>query len=173
MHRKRVTCELHDSYFRLLTIKHAIPKIEWAIEWAWNYYITQSRQTSDSWSWIKRRDVVGKATPGRWGPWGPWWVGVQRSCWEDVVKKASRVGPWASRWAALENEKGTTLSAIRVGGQYIAVLFGLKLPLTIKPWITFWNPYNKVRGIFFKEVFARRYSLRRYVSSIYMYYVFV
>ena len=46
MHRKRVTCELHDSYFRLMTIKHAILKaaevthsggqlwgdIEWAIE---------------------------------------------------------------------------------------------------------------------------------------------
>ena len=28
MHWKRVTCELHDSYFRLMTIKHAIPKIE-------------------------------------------------------------------------------------------------------------------------------------------------
>ena len=28
MHRKRVTCELHGSYFRLMTIKHAIPKIE-------------------------------------------------------------------------------------------------------------------------------------------------
>ena len=24
MHRKRVTCELHDSYFRLMTIKHSI-----------------------------------------------------------------------------------------------------------------------------------------------------
>ena len=44
MHRKRVTSELHDSYFRLMTIKHAIPKIEWAIEWALNYYITRSRQ---------------------------------------------------------------------------------------------------------------------------------
>ena len=28
MHRKRVTCELHNSYFRLMMIKHAIPKIE-------------------------------------------------------------------------------------------------------------------------------------------------
>ena len=45
-HRKRVTCELHDSYFLLMTIKHAISKIEWAIEWALNYYITQSRQKS-------------------------------------------------------------------------------------------------------------------------------
>ena len=26
MHRKRVTCELHDSYFRSMTITHAIPK---------------------------------------------------------------------------------------------------------------------------------------------------
>ena len=34
MHGKRVTSELHDSYFRLTPIKHAIPKIEWAIEWA-------------------------------------------------------------------------------------------------------------------------------------------
>ena len=37
MHRKRVTCELHDSYFRLMTIKHSISKIQWAL----NYYLTQ------------------------------------------------------------------------------------------------------------------------------------
>ena len=30
MHRKRVTSELHDSYFRSMTIKHSISKIEWA-----------------------------------------------------------------------------------------------------------------------------------------------
>ena len=29
MHRKRVTPELHGSYFRLMTIKHSISKIEW------------------------------------------------------------------------------------------------------------------------------------------------
>ena len=39
IHRKRVTCELHESYFRLMTIKHVI-------EWVLNYYITQSRQKS-------------------------------------------------------------------------------------------------------------------------------
>ena len=55
------------------------------------------------------------------------------------------------------------------GGQYIAVLLGLQLPLTIKPWITFLNPYNKVRGIFFiKKSSLVCYLLRRYVSSIYM-----
>ena len=41
MHRKRVTSKLHDSYFRLMTIKHSIQKIQWAIVWALNYYLTQ------------------------------------------------------------------------------------------------------------------------------------
>ncbi len=43
MHRKRVTCELHDSYFRLMTIKHAIPNIEWAIELLYNSVKTRSQ----------------------------------------------------------------------------------------------------------------------------------
>ena len=42
MHRKRVTSELHDSYFRLMTIKHSISKIEWAS----NDYIIQLSSTS-------------------------------------------------------------------------------------------------------------------------------
>ena len=37
MHRKSVTSELHDSYFRLMMIKYSISKIEWAS----NDYITQ------------------------------------------------------------------------------------------------------------------------------------
>ena len=75
MHRKRVTCELHDSYFRLMTIKHSISKIEWAIVWALNYYITQSRwKSSASWSSsTDRRGVVRKATPGRRSPREPRW----------------------------------------------------------------------------------------------------
>ena len=72
-HQKRVTCELHDSYFRLMTIKPAISKIKWAIEWALN--IAQSRQKSSaSGSRVgegDRRGVVGKATPGRRGPREP------------------------------------------------------------------------------------------------------
>ena len=41
MHRKKVTSELHDSYFRLMTITHSISKIQLAIVWALNYYLTQ------------------------------------------------------------------------------------------------------------------------------------
>ena len=54
MHRKRVTSELHDSYFRLMTIKHSISKIEWAS----NAYITQlssTSQLSSSASWVEDR----------------------------------------------------------------------------------------------------------------------
>ena len=47
MHRKRVTSKLHDSYFRLMTIKHSISKIEWAS----NDYITQLSSTSQS-NWV-------------------------------------------------------------------------------------------------------------------------
>ena len=33
----------HDSYFCLMTIKHSISKILWAIVWALNYYLTRVR----------------------------------------------------------------------------------------------------------------------------------
>ena len=67
MHRKRVTSELHDSYFRLMTIKHSIAKIQYAIVWALSYYLTQlslgpkavASRLPEGW----RRDVVGRATP--------------------------------------------------------------------------------------------------------------
>ena len=108
MHRKRVICELHDSYFCLMTIKHAISKIEWAL----NHYITQlSSSSSGVASWVAgswqlssssgrvgegdRRDVVGKAIPGRGGPrkalvsWGP----------EKMVIRYSKESHHPAEWA--------------------------------------------------------------------------
>ena len=123
MHRKKVTSELHDSYFRLMTIKHAISKIEWAIEWLLNYYITQSRQNQDSssysYSWRRgyRRGVVRKATPGRRGPQEPRWsLGP-----EKLLIRCSKESQHPAKWTPgppvehQENEKDTTLTAIRVG----------------------------------------------------------
>ena len=73
MHRKRVTSELHENYFRLMTIKHAIPKIEWAIAWAiellYNLVKTGSKRVGDQRS--RRQDVVEKATARQRGPSGP------------------------------------------------------------------------------------------------------
>ena len=65
-----MTSELHDSYFRLMTIKHS--KITWAIKWALNYYIAQSRQNSSQLSSRQLEWKCGREshiTPN--GPLGP------------------------------------------------------------------------------------------------------
>ena len=95
-----MTCELHGSYFRLMTIKHAIPKtaevthsdgqlwgdIEWAIELLYNSVKTGSQLVLETRSWSK-----------------------------VVVEKAITQQKAGLPWATLENEKDTTLMAIRVG----------------------------------------------------------
>ena len=58
MHRKKVTCELHDSYFRSMMIKtchskdggsgYSFGHLWEEIEWALNYYITQCTRNSTS-----------------------------------------------------------------------------------------------------------------------------
>ena len=77
MHRKRVTSELHDSYFRLMTIKHSIFKDRVGVERLYNsvefeepvefrfQLSSTASEVADSW----RPDVVGKATSGRRGLW--------------------------------------------------------------------------------------------------------
>ena len=72
MHRKRVTSELHDSYFRLMTIKHSISKIQWAIVWALNHYLTQlssSPRSSCQWNSRQLETRCGKESHTR--PRGP------------------------------------------------------------------------------------------------------
>ena len=65
-----MTSERHDSYFRLMTIKHAIPKIKWSFEWAiellYNSVGTGSQRVEDQIIW--REDVVEKATTQQKGP---------------------------------------------------------------------------------------------------------
>ena len=97
-----------------------------------------------------RRDVVRKATSGRrvlvtlmsWGP-------------EKLLIRCSKESHHPAEWASgppvehQENEKDTTLTAISVGVRILQFLFGLQLPLTRKPSVTFSNPCNKVRGKYF------------------------
>ena len=126
MHRKRVICELHDSYFRSMTIKHAIPRtaevthpdgqlwgdIEWAIELLYN-----SVKTGSQWVWRP--------------------VGDQMSLRQDAVEKASiqqRTGPPGLRLSSPGERERHNADSHKSGGQYIAVLFGLQLPLTHKPF---------------------------------------
>ena len=133
MHRKRVTCELHDSYFRLMTIKHAIPRIEWMIEWALNYYITQSRQ--EVWQ-LELETRCGRENHARLkGPSGPPVVS-ETHWWQDVAEKAStqqKAEPLGLRLSSPGEWERHSANGHKTGGQHIAVLFGLQLPLTRKP----------------------------------------
>ena len=95
MHRKRTTCELHDSYFRSMMIKTCHSKDGGSGIFRWPFmgrdwvgvellYNSVHRKFKGSW----RNDAVEKTAP-------------------------SRVGPQASSWAAQENGKETPM-AIRV-----------------------------------------------------------
>ena len=117
MHRKRVTSERHDSYFHLMTIKHAIPKTEWAIELLYNSVKTGSHRS-------QRQDVIGEATPGQRGPRDPNGVGDQRSWRQDVVEKSStqqKAEPLGLRLSIRRTR--TTHGYVLRGwwGQYVAV----------------------------------------------------
>ena len=116
MHRKRVTCELHDSYFCSMTIKHAIPKTaEVHIPMASYEEILSGRELL--YNTVHRKFLEIKEME-KW------------CCRENSTQQ--KLGPRASSWATLENEK-ETLMAIRVGVN-VAVLFGLQLPLRHNPF---------------------------------------
>ena len=138
MHRKRVTSELHDSYFRLMTIKHSISKIEWAS----NDYITQLSSTSqlnwvlvpvefdaqgasavarrvpDSW----RRDVVGKATPDRGGPREPRWSLGSREDADKMRKESHHPAELALvlRLSSPKERERHNVTAISLGSKYFS-----------------------------------------------------
>ena len=117
MHRKRVTCELHDSYFHLMTIKHAIPRtaevthsdgqlwgdIEWAIEQLYNSVKTGSQLVFGDQS-VGDKMPKRKPAPSRVGPGPP----VEQH----------------------QHQRERNTDGHKSGGQYVAVLFGLQLPFT-------------------------------------------
>ena len=113
--------------FCLITIKHAISKIEWAnkfgVELLFNSVKTEvqvvccirvpGRSDAD------RRDVVRKATSGRRGLWALMSWGPEKMLIRCVKKAITqKSGPWGSGWAAQANKKDTTLTVITMGSKY-------------------------------------------------------
>ena len=198
MHRKRVTSELHDSYFRLMTIKHAIPKIERAIEWAiellYNSVWTGSQWVGDQRS--RSREVVEKATARRRGPWGPWlsWrsdelvircgrkshhpaegaLGSPSSFDDPLVIRCGRESQQKAEppglWLSIRRTR-TTHGYVRRGwrGQYVAVFVWSPTPSHTQTLQIKWEVY------FFEEVFDRSFIIASiciqhiYVLCIYVY----
>ena len=156
MHRKRVTCELHDSYFRLMTIKHS-----------------QSRRKSSA-SWVPvelkigrsyRRDVAGKATSGWRGLWALMSWGPEKMlirCRKESHHPAE--WPLDLRFSSPKERERHNVDGHKSGGQNIAVSVRSPAPSHTQ---TFVQPFctltNKVRGIYFsKEVCVRLYLLCSY-----------
>ena len=173
MHRKRVTSELHDSYFRLMTIKHSISKIQLSS----NDYITQLSSTSqlnwvpvpvefydqeasgvasrvpDSW----RRNVVGKATSGRRGfwalmSWGP----------EKMLIRCNKESQHRAEWIpglrlSIRRTRKTQRDGHKSEGSKYYSLCSVSSSLShANPTQPFRTLTNKVRGIYIcKEVFLR------------------
>ena len=192
MHRKRVTCELHDSYFRLVTIRHAIPKSEWAIELLYNSVKTGSQWVGVQWSEVSEEDVVEKATTRQKGPSGPpesWRSDeLERRCgresnhlaerglrdpqwvWRPVGEKrlrwehvSERLGLRPSGWAVVqENENDTRLYPEGLVRSIYCNFCSVSNPLSHTTFQIKWEVY------LFKDVFARLYSLRQYVFCMYM-----
>ena len=154
MHRKRVTCELHDSYFCLMTIKYAIPgtaevthpdgqlwgDIEWAIELLYNSVKTGSQLVGDQMSWCE--DAVERTAP-------------------------SRGGPRAPGWAAQENGKKIRLWPIEWG---LICCSSVRSP-TLSHSKTLSNPFELFQikwEIYFSKRLCRSSSWRQYVFCMYM-----
>ena len=103
-HRKRVTSELHDSYFRLMTIKHSISKIEWAS----NDYIIQLSSGQRVWVPVEercgRKSHTRQKGPGALMSWGP----------EKMLVRCNKESHHTAEWAPRppvehqENKKDTT-----------------------------------------------------------------
>ena len=118
-----------------------------------NYYITRLRQEVCELEvrWVEDKMWQRKPPPSRRGPRDPRWS-LETRWWQDAVEKANtqRSGPLCLRLSSSGERERHNADGHKSGSQYIAVLFGLQLSFTCKP-------YNKERGIFFKEVFPRLY----------------
>ena len=125
MHQKRVTNELHDCYFRSMTIKHAIPKtVEVHIPMASYGKILSRRELLYNWVHRKFNQF-----------WRPDQLEVR--CGRESQHPAES---WATSWAAQGNGK-ETLIAIRVG---INMQF-----CSVSNSLSHKTLSNKVSGIFF------------------------
>ena len=166
-HRKRVTSELHDSYFRLMTIKHSISKIAWAIKWALNYYIAQSRHKSSQLSskpvgdekWKGKPHPAERALGNPYGVWGPEKLLIRCS------RSPSRVSPYGLRLSIKRTRKTQRDGHKSEGSKYCSYVRSPALSHTQ----TLSNPSEPLQikwevNICIKKSFLRRLLLRLSLS---------
>ena len=149
MHRKRVTSELHDSYFSLMTIKHSHSKIKWAS----NDYIIELSSTSQSSCQESSRQLetrCGRESHTRprgalGNPDGIW--GAEKMlirCNKESQHLSS--GPLGLRLSSTKEQERHNVTVITVGSKYCSYVRS-PAPSHMQPLN---NPFetltNKVRG---------------------------
>ena len=153
MHRKRVTSELHDSYFRLMTIKHSISKIPWAIVWALNYYIIEL-------SWVPKQ-LPGEFQTAR----DQMWLGKPHPTEGGLRKTPDGVDPNIRRTRKTQRDGHD--SGVKVWSlcSVPSILSHANL------WTTLSKSCNKGRGKYnCKEVFLLPFFMRLFVCVCLYYY---
>ena len=175
MHRKRVTCELHASYFRSMMIKTCHSKDSGSSIFRWPFmgrdwvgvkllYNSVHRKFIQSW----RNDAIEKTAPSRKGPSGTpdWAVGDQMSWRSDELEircgrenqHPERLGPQAHSWAAKENGNETQLLPIEWGSICCSSVRS-PTPSHTQPFQIKWEVY------FSKELCRLSLLCRRYVYA--------
>ena len=109
MPRKRVICELHDSYLRSMMIKTFHSKDGGSCIFRWPFMGRDWWGVEVQESWIN--DAVEKTAPSSRGPRDPWLSGsgsdqLEILDWGTCPREAGHQAPG---WAAQENEKETRL----------------------------------------------------------------
>ena len=119
--------------------------------WEFEGNIRLTNWTEDSWVRRARRQAKRRASSIV-----EFECQLERSCGREITP-----GRRGSGWAAMENEKDTTLTAITLGSKYFSYVRSPAPSHTQTLSNPFRNLTNKVRGkIFYKEVFLRRLLLR-------------
>ena len=130
MHRKRA-CELHDSYFRSMTIKHAIPKTaEVHIQMA-----SYGEILSGCWTVIK---LSAQEIQPVWGA-----EELEKGCCRENGNQ-QRAGPPGLRLNSIRRTRKETLMAIRVGVNMLPFC-------SVSNSLLHTTLSNKVRGIYFSK----------------------
>ena len=116
-----------------------------------------------------RGDVVGKATSGRRGlwalmSWGP----------EKMLIRSSKESLHPAEWTPASGEQERhNVDGNNNGVRILQFLFGLQLPLTRKPWTTFSNHCNKVRGKYFSKKSSCVFIIASVVHCVGMYPAYI
>ena len=147
---------------------------------AWKLFPLDENQTSHS------KD--SESDTFRWPVMGRYWViellynsvktgslffffffffGDQTRWWQDAVEKActQQSRPPGLQLSNPGERERHNADVHKSGGQYVAVLFGLQFPLTVKPWVTPFEPFQIKWEVYFSKRLCRSSLLWRYDSA--------